>query len=109
MFKRPNLKRNLVFVTGNLNKYTELRGYFQDESSSDLSIIQRDIDLPEIQHEDPLKIVEEKCKSAYYFMNDKCQSATNDENNYSILVEDTSMGFDEWKGLPGPYIKCKLS
>lgn len=98
----PAGKRELVFVSGNLNKYKELVSYFQDAKFKDFNIIQRDIDLQEIQHDSQLRIVEEKCKSAHLLLD-----PSSSDSKHSILIEDTCMGFDEWNGLPGPYIKCE--
>lgn len=53
------------------------------------------VDLPEYQGE-PDFISEAKCK---------CAASTINE---PVIIEDTSLGFNALKGLPGPYIKWFL-
>ncbi len=56
-----------------------------------------DIDLPEIQG-DPKEIVKEKLAHAL-----KVGKVSG-----PIIIEDTSLGYDAFNGLPGPYIKFFL-
>jgi len=75
----------LFFVSSNENKYYQLQRAIKELEMYNL-------DIPEYQgtHED---IVKGKCKYAYDIL--KCP----------LIVEDTSLSFEAWKGMPGPYIK----
>jgi len=76
----------IIFITGNEDKFKE----FQKMIS--FKIDRQKIDLPELQG-DPEDIVKEKAKLACQIVNKPC------------FVDDTSLCFNEWDGLPGPYIK----
>ena len=80
----------LCFVTGNVKKFTEAKMVFPE-------LKQLDIDLPEIQSLDPQEIV--SCK---------LQAASKKFPHKKIIVEDTSLVFHAWNGLPGPLIKWYL-
>jgi len=79
--------KSITFVTGNINKYNEVK-----EMTPYINIVQQDIPLVEIQekHEE---IVRQKCGLAAYKINGP------------VLVEDTSLEFNALNGLPGPYVK----
>lgn len=101
--------RDIVFVTGNQNKVEELVEHVKTKHAN-ISIL--DIDLPEIQDSDVLRIVEEKCKRAYAEVNKL--SSTNEgvqkeRNKKSVLIEDVSLNFKALNGMPGPYIKWFLN
>ena len=85
------------FVSGNKNKYRELKDILT-EHLKDIEVRQLDIDLPELQGV-PEEIVRGKLKLAL-------EKAKNLEG--PILVEDTSLCFNAYGGLPGPYIKYFL-
>jgi len=76
----------LYFITGNKNKYEEIKLIIPN-------LEQLDIDLPEIQDIDAKKIIKEKLTTA---LNHK-------DGNF--IVEDTALYLDCLKGLPGPLIK----
>ncbi len=76
----------IVFITGNEDKFIE----FQRMISFKLE--REKIDLPELQGT-PEEIVKDKVKIACNIVKKPC------------FVDDTSLGFDEWGLLPGPYIK----
>jgi inosine triphosphate pyrophosphatase len=76
----------IIFITGNTGKLKEARALIP-------SLISQDIDLPEIQEIDALKVIEAKLKEA-----SSCQKG-------EYIVEDTSLYFDCLNGLPGPLIK----
>ncbi|KAK3805761.1 MAG: inosine triphosphate pyrophosphatase [Benniella sp.] len=84
-------KQKLTFVTGNKNKLEEMRSllgeHFQLESAN--------IDLPELQGSS-FEIAREKCRKAAEVVKGP------------VYVEDTGLGFNALKGLPGPYIKWFL-
>lgn len=81
----------LYFVTWNTNKFTEAKVFFPD-------VEQLDIDLPEIQSLDSQEIIAWKLQAAAIEFPDR-----------KIIVEDTSLVFDAWNGLPGPLIKWYLA
>ena len=80
---------NLYFITGNKEKFKEVKSFIA-------SMEQLDLDLAEIQELDPKKIIEEKLK------------ATSLQHKGGLIIEDTSLCFDAFNGLPGPLIKWFL-
>ncbi len=76
----------LLLITSNADK---LRDY---QAIIKYPIETRSLDLPELQGT-PEDIVKEKARVACELTGRAC------------FVDDTSLGFDEWNGLPGPYIK----
>jgi inosine/xanthosine triphosphate pyrophosphatase family protein len=81
----------LYFITGNSNKFAEAKMILP-------GLEQLDIDLPEIQSLDPKEIISYKLQEARNKISDK-----------KFIVEDTSLVFDAWNGLPGPLIKRYLT
>jgi inosine triphosphate pyrophosphatase len=81
----------IYFVTGNQNKLRETRAKIGDE----IPIEAHSLDLPEYQGH-PLEIASMKCRAAY------------DAVKAPVIVEDTSLCFNAFGGLPGPYIKWFL-
>lgn len=77
---------NLYFFTGSKNKFAEVQKII-----SNLKHI--DLDLPEIQEIDPKKIIAAKLTVACSYKKIPC------------IVEDTSLYFSAFNGLPGPLIK----
>jgi len=63
---------------------------------------QLDIDLPEIQSLDPQEILRYKLDAAIK------SSPTLLSQGGGIIVEDTSLVFHAWNGLPGPFVKWYL-
>lgn len=100
----------MVFVTGNKNKVEELGEHIKMKSVK-LTVL--DLDLPETQASNVLDIVQEKCRRAFEQVNKTTSSETENEelppSKRSVLIEDTSLHFNALNGMPGPYIKCKLS
>ena len=78
--------RNIFFVTGNKNKYEEAKQIIPE-------IIQKDIDLTEIQEIDPKIIISYKLEEAKKLLSG------------NLVVEDTSLYIDGMNGLPGPLIR----
>jgi inosine triphosphate pyrophosphatase len=78
--------KQILCITGNEDKFKE----FQKMISVKLK--RKKIDLPELQGT-PEEIVKEKSKLACRITKKPC------------FVDDTSLCFEEWGGLPGPYIK----
>ncbi len=76
----------ITFVTGNSGKYEEAKQIIPD-------LIQKDLDLLEIQGIDPKPIITHKLEEAKKVLTG------------NIIVEDTSLCLDGLNGLPGPLIK----
>ncbi len=76
----------MKFITGNEDKYREVKELLGVEFE------RVKVDLPELQGT-PEEISTEKAKIACAQVGEAC------------FVDDTSLCFDEWGGLPGPYIK----
>ena len=81
--------RKILFVTGNENKLRE----WQRQMPADVILESIDIDLPEIQSDDPEEIVADKAKRAY------------EVAGMPVVVEDVSAELEHLNGLPGPFIK----
>ncbi|HSX09730.1 MAG TPA: non-canonical purine NTP pyrophosphatase [Candidatus Saccharimonadales bacterium] len=81
---------SLTFITGNMYKVTWTQRYIH------LPIKHKKLDLTEIQSLDPKEVVEHKVKEAYKII------------KQPVLVEDTSVVFNAWGKLPGPFIKFFL-
>jgi len=80
----------LLFATGNPHKVEQVA------ASLDRPVIQTTIDLPEIQAVDVRDVIEEKTRAAFGMV------------KQPVLVEDTSLAFHAWNGLPGALIKWFL-
>ncbi|MGV3523311.1 MAG: non-canonical purine NTP pyrophosphatase [Candidatus Sericytochromatia bacterium] len=78
---------SLLFLTGNPGKLQEVQAVLPTLSAWE-------VDLPEIQHADPRRVIEAKLLEAARLRPDA-----------SLLVEDTSLYLDALNGLPGPLIK----
>jgi inosine triphosphate pyrophosphatase len=83
--------KELIFVTGNKNKLRETQATIGDS----ILFESLSLDLPEYQGE-PLEIASKKCMEAYQIV------------KRPVIVEDTSLCFNAFGGLPGPYIKWFL-
>ena len=81
--------KEILLVTGNQHKLRE----WQALMPADISLSSIDIDLPEIQSDDPEAIVIDKVKRAY------------EEVGKPVVVEDVSASLEHLNGLPGPFIK----
>jgi len=81
------MNKEILFITGNDEKFREF-----SEILFPIEIKREKIDLPELQ-DIPENIVKEKARIASAITKKTC------------FVDDTSLGFYAWKGLPGPYIK----
>jgi len=95
--KKVSKTKIINFVSGNKNKLRELNDMF-NEHFKGIEVKQLDIDLPELQGL-PEDIVRGKLKLAL-------EKAKNLKG--PVLVEDTSLCFNAYGGLPGPYIKYFL-
>ena len=95
--QKVNQRKIINFVSGNKNKLRELNDIFS-KHFKDIQIKQLDIDLPELQGF-PEDIVKGKLKLAL----EKARDLKG-----PVLVEDTSLCFNAYGGLPGAYIKYFL-
>lgn len=78
----------LILVTGNKNKLIEFQAILHD-----IDLKNEKIDLDEIQSLDLEEITKHKAKQAYQLL------------KKPVIVEDTGFFLDEFKGLPGSFIK----
>jgi len=83
--------REILFITGNEDKFREF-----SEILTCVKLKRRKIELPELQGT-PEEIVKEKSKLACKITKKPC------------FVDDTSLCFNAWNSLPGPYIKDFLN
>jgi inosine triphosphate pyrophosphatase len=81
----------LQFVSGNRNKLAELRARLIGTA---WTVESHPIDLVEIQGT-PRQIVTAKAREAFAALGGETP----------VLIEDSSLEFAHWNGLPGPYIK----
>ena len=81
--------KQIFLVTGNPKKLKE----WQAMMPEDIDFESVDIDLTEIQSDDPEEIVVDKAKRAYAAA------------GKPVVVEDVSAGLEKLHGLPGPFIK----
>ena len=79
---------SLTFITTSDKKLSEVKSIL----GSAFDVTRVAIDLPEIQGTGE-EIVKAKCLDAYRQL------------QQPLMVEDTSLEFEAWNGLPGPYIK----
>lgn len=82
--------RRLIFVTGNAIKMAEASAAF---TLYGVALEQREIDIDEIQHHDPLKITEAKVRTAYNIL------------RRPLIVNDGSWSIPALNGFPGGYMK----
>lgn len=83
---------SIDFITGSTRKFQEIQGFLEP-----IVLVQKVIDLPEIQEVDARKIIEAKIIEAH-----KHKEVS------PFIVEDTSLYLDAIPGLPGPLIKWFL-
>jgi non-canonical purine NTP pyrophosphatase (RdgB/HAM1 family) len=81
---------DLVFVTGNMHKLHWVEKFIG------YKLEHQELDIDEIQSLDTSKVLEHKAKSAFEVL------------KKPVLVEDTSLVFNAWGKLPGPFIKFFL-
>lgn len=84
--------QHIFLVTGNPNKLKE----WQQILPSDITIEATDIDLPEIQSDNPEEIITDKARRAYGAV------------GKPVVVEDVEAGLEKLNGLPGPFVKFFL-
>jgi inosine triphosphate pyrophosphatase len=95
----PPSKPTITFVTGNAKKLEEVKRILGmegvDESSFPFVLVNKSMDLPELQGE-ALNVAREKCYTAA------------EQLKGAVIVEDTSLCFNALNGMPGVFIKWFL-
>jgi non-canonical purine NTP pyrophosphatase (RdgB/HAM1 family) len=86
MVRKENMK--LIFVTGSEKKLKEVKKIL-----SDIELVNKNLEIPEIQSFDLKEIAKDKAKKAYEILKEP------------VLVEDTAFYIEALNGLPGPFIK----
>lgn len=81
------ISKKIIIATGNKNKLKEFQDILKDYELESVPV-----EIQEIQGTSE-EVILEKARQTYKVLNKRC------------IVEDTSFGFEEWNGLPGPYIK----
>lgn len=81
--------KEILLVTGNKNKLEE----WQRLVPIEIKLESVDVDLVEIQSDDPEEIVNDKVQRAYEIV------------GKPVIVEDISAGLESLNGLPGPFVK----
>jgi len=89
-------KKVLKFITGNKKKLEEAKAIFERDYPEIELVMAKDVDIPELQG-DPVEISQAKLQWAI------------ERTEGPLIVEDTSLCFNAFKGLPGPYIKDFLT
>lgn len=79
--------KQVVYVTGNPEKAANFSRHMGHE------IRHHPADLDEIQTLDAAELIEHKARQAYAQLKEP------------VLVEDVTLTFDAWDGLPGPFVK----
>jgi len=82
--------KSLTFITGNAEKVAQLSRHFS------LPISHQKLDVPEIQSSDVKEVASHKATKAYEMLGSP------------VLVEDTSLVFNAFGKLPGPFVKWFL-
>lgn len=82
--------KQIIFVTGNDRKVGEAK---QSCDLFDIEVVQREVDIDEIQSHEPLKISEHKAHAAY------------NEINSPLVITDTFWSIPALNGFPGAYMK----
>ncbi len=77
-----------TFVTGSSVKVAEAERILRT------TLVQADVDLPEIQEVDVTRVIAEKARVAWEALGRR-----------PVLVEDTGLSLDAWNGLPGALVK----
>jgi inosine triphosphate pyrophosphatase len=81
--------REILLVTGNAHKLKE----WQRAMPAGVDFSSIDLDLPELQSDNPTEIVTDKARRAFEVI------------GKPVIVEDVSAGLVELGGLPGPFVK----
>lgn len=79
--------KEIIFITGNMNKLSEAKRIL-----TDYNVVNIKLDIDELQGTREY-VAKKKAKIASSML------------NKTVIIDDTSLCFDEFKGLPGVYIK----
>lgn len=81
--------KRVLFATGNQHKFLMASHMCEHH---DIQLVQQNIDVPEIQSEDPAQIAADKAAKAYAAV------------GKPVVITDDSWSFAGLKGFPGPYM-----
>jgi len=84
------MKKQIYFITGNKSKYEEAQLILNNAS---IVLVQKDLQLTEIQSIDQEQIVLDKAEQAF------------NQLKQPVLVDDTAIFFEQYLGFPGVYTK----
>lgn len=90
------MAQTILFVTGNKGKAATMQRHL-DRLSVNAKVVQKSLDIDEIQAETATDVAIAKAKQAY------------SELKVPLLVDDSSFHISALGGFPGPYIKFMLS
>jgi len=106
------MKKNIVFITGNEGKRREVEAIV---GSKKYSIVNVDLDVPEIQSISVEEVTKEKIKSAYELLKDNFKEVinkfmekgikVNNINDVIVICEDTGLYINDMNKFPGALIK----
>ena len=106
------MKKNIVFITGNEGKRKEVE---QILGSNKCTLINIDLDVPEIQYISVEEVTNEKIKSAYELLKENFKEVIqkfNEKgvqiktiNDVIVICEDTGLYIDDMNNFPGALIK----
>ena len=109
------MKKNIVFITGNEGKRKEVE---QILGSNKCTLINIELDVPEIQSISVEEVTNEKIKSAYELLKENFKEVIqkfNEKgvqiktiNDVIVICEDTGLYIDDMNGFPGALIKFYL-
>jgi len=100
--------KKIIFVTTNENKIREVKnGLNSSGINCDDLIISLPIEIDEIQGNSK-EVASYKCLSAYDKIKSLPEFQQYKTGELMVLTEDTSLEFNAWEGLPGPFIKYFL-
>ena len=86
------MNKTFYLVPGNSGKFKELSTYLQDHAP-ELTIIQKDLDIPEVQSLDQQLVATEKARAAYALL------------QHPLIVDDGGIYLDHYNNFPGPLAK----
>jgi len=106
------MKKNVIFITGNEGKRREVEAIV---GSKKYSIVNVDLDVPEIQSISVEEVTKEKIKSAYELLKDNFKEVinkfmekgikVNNIDDVIVICEDTGLYINDMNKFPGALIK----
>ena len=109
------MKKNIVFITGNEGKRKEVEAIL---GSKKYSIVNVNLEVPEIQSISVEEVTKEKIKSAYELLKDNFKEVidkfmdkgvkVSNINDVIVICEDTGLYIEDMNNFPGALIKFYL-